>query len=450
MPSPAARHWSMKPTLVCKQPLTAHAQIMPTAQDRRRRAAVLTAPRRGGLPVAPAITRTAQPNSRIDPRLDHARRLLAAGLDWSGEGVLGGRTSQCLKGTSVMTKISLPRSARTLWRSGLVVAVVAALPLVISKSAAQADVARVMTPSAPPKTYPQEVLADQPSVYYRLGEKSGSVAADSSPHDVDGTYGADATMGVAGAIAGDSNAAVAGSNAAVVTAPAASLPAGDSARTVEIWYRASDLSANSWPMISYGGSQGVGLRFDVGDGSAHLEIDGGTNPVIFNLPYDDGLWHLYDVTFTGSVVTGFADGQAIGSAPLTLGTSVARTTLAIGGGTGSFDEAAIYPSALTPAKIDAHWTRAESSTVTCAGAPSGRYAAAIRADAPLVYYRLGDRSRLMLDSSGHCANAARVSDDATSVPGAIAGDPNAGVTGDGTVAIASASSLPAGKSARTL
>ena len=306
--------------------------------------------------------------------------------------------------------------------------------------------------SAPSASYPNTVLADGPSVYYRLGEASGTVAKDSSGNGVDGTFGSGAVLGVAGAIAGDSNTAVSG-NGTAVTALASSLPAGSSPRTLEIWYKASDLSANSWPIMSYGAgaNQGIALHFNVGDGQAQLAVTNDLgNTVSFPLPFDDSLWHLYDVTYNGTKVTGYVDGQAIGTAALPLNTTPAGTSLDIGGGTGSYDEAAVYPTALTPARIDAHWTRGESATVTCAGTPTGRYPGVVRADAPLVYYRLGDGSRLMLDSSGHCANAARVSDDAASTPGAIAGDANAGVTGDGTVVVASASSLPAGHSARTL
>jgi RHS repeat-associated protein len=306
--------------------------------------------------------------------------------------------------------------------------------------------------NSPPASYPDTVRADSPLVYYRLGEASGSVAKDSSGNGVDGTYGSGAVRGVAGAIAGDANAAVSG-NGTVVTAPASSLPAGKSARTLEIWYKASDLSFNNWPIMSYGSgaNHGIALTFSVGGGSAALVISNDQgNTVSFSLPFDDMLWHLYDVTYDGTSVTGYVDGQAIGTAVLPLDTKPAGTSLDVGGGTGSYDEAAVYPTALSAARIGAHWTRGQSAAVTCAPKPGRPYPSGVLADKPLVYYRLGDGSRLMLDSSGHCANAARVSDDATSTPGALAGDSNAGVTGDGTVAIASAASLPAGKSARTL
>ena len=206
--------------------------------------------------------------------------------------------------------------------------------------------------SAPSASYPNTVLADGPSVYYRLGEASGTVAKDSSGNGVDGTFGSGAVLGVAGAIAGDSNTAVSG-NGTAVTALASSLPAGSSPRTLEIWYKASDLSANSWPIMSYGAgaNQGIALHFDVGDGQAQLAISNDLgNTVSFPLPFDDSLWHLYDVTYNGTKVTGYVDGQAIGTAALPLNTTPAGTSLDIGGGTGSYDEAAVYPTALTPAR----------------------------------------------------------------------------------------------------
>ena len=204
--------------------------------------------------------------------------------------------------------------------------------------------------------------------------------------------------------------------------------------------------------MSYGAgaNQGIALHFDVGDGQAQLAISNDLgNTVSFPLPFDDSLWHLYDVTYNGTKVTGYVDGQAIGTAALPLNTTPAGTSLDIGGGTGSYDEAAVYVTALTPARIDAHWTRGASATANCRR-PRRSLRGRGPADTPLLYYRLGDGSRPMLDSSGHCANAARVSDDAASTPGAIAGDANPGVTGTGTVVVASASSLPAGNSARTL
>jgi hypothetical protein len=55
--------------------------------------------------------------------------------------------------------------------------------------------------------YADAVLTDSPIGYWRLGETSGNVAADSSPNGLAGTYTGGVTLGVGGAINGDPNTA---------------------------------------------------------------------------------------------------------------------------------------------------------------------------------------------------------------------------------------------------
>src|SRR5262249_51183385 len=78
------------------------------------------------------------------------------------------------------------------------------------------------------------------------------------------------------------------------------------------------------------------------------------NNVSFGLPYNDTMWHLYDVTYDGSTLTAYADGRNIGSAVMTLDTKPVGTALDIGS-SGSYDEAAVYPTALSAARITARW-----------------------------------------------------------------------------------------------
>src|SRR5262249_10658220 len=131
-------------------------------------------------------------------------------------------------------------------------------------------------------------------------------------------------------------------------------------------------------------------------------------------------WHLVDVTYDGSTgtVVLFEDGQAIGTGTLDLGsdgTSVPGQGLRMYGNAGGMglDEVAMYATALSPARIDAHWSvgEAHAGVPACAAASTAPYATTITADNPLVYYRLDELSldshdRLALDSSSHCANAA--------------------------------------------
>lgn len=54
--------------------------------------------------------------------------------------------------------------------------------------------------------YETAVLANSPSVYYRLGESSGTTATDDSGNSVTGTYsGSGVTYGVTGTLSGDAD-----------------------------------------------------------------------------------------------------------------------------------------------------------------------------------------------------------------------------------------------------
>jgi len=63
-------------------------------------------------------------------------------------------------------------------------------------------------PDAPSSVYRAAVLADAPLAYWRLGEKSGTVAHDETGHGYDGTYTGTYTLGAPGALAGDPDTAV--------------------------------------------------------------------------------------------------------------------------------------------------------------------------------------------------------------------------------------------------
>ena len=56
--------------------------------------------------------------------------------------------------------------------------------------------------------YRDSVLADSPAAYWRLGEPSGTTAADASGNNRTGSYVGSPTLGVGGALVGDSNTAV--------------------------------------------------------------------------------------------------------------------------------------------------------------------------------------------------------------------------------------------------
>ncbi len=192
-------------------------------------------------------------------------------------------------------------------------------------------------------------------------------------------------------------------------------------------------------------------------------------------PVIDGQWHLFDVTLAGDVVVPYVDGQPVGSGSLASSTPVPGNGLVVGGAAGDYDEAAVYGSALTGDRVDAHWTRGRSSTASClerpvalapdapADAPvPSAYGVEVGTDNPTVYLRLGEvatdpAARVAFDSSGACLNAAVATGATAAVNGAVLeehgpGDTDAAVTAPVGVpaVVGSDAALPGGNADRTL
>ena len=108
-----------------------------------------------------------------------------------------------------------------------------------------------------------------------------------------------------------------------------------------------NVAAGNGFIVNYNSGNGV---ISVGDGSSSLAQVTVTQP--YNL--DDGQWHLFDVVYTGSTAIVYVDGVAVASGPLaglTTDTSVGLTAASP-----TIDEVAVYPAALSAARIAAHWT----------------------------------------------------------------------------------------------
>lgn len=314
--------------------------------------------------------------------------------------------------------------------------------------------------------YETAVLADSPSVYYRLGESSGTTAVDDSGNGNDGTYQSSATLGATGALTGDSDTAVSfdGSTQDGVTASGAGLPSGSSARTMEMWFKTT--SGSSPTLMAYGGSisnpyQGFLVWLD---GSKTICGDAGGSNVCIAAPYtlNDGNWHSTDVVYDGNVgVTIYIDGQDIGSGSFLsqLATTVPGSSgLDLAGDlwsgdqlTGSLDEVAIYPTALSAAHINNHW-RAGVAAASCPSTPTAGYAGAVAADNPNRYFQLTESSGASAtDYSGNCMDVA-YDNGVTHGAGPLLRTTNDAVESSGSVDMGSGSpdGLPTGSSARTL
>jgi hypothetical protein len=215
------------------------------------------------------------------------------------------------------------------------------------------------TPTAP---YAQGVLADSPTIYYRLDELAANppdvLALDSSGHCANAAY-EDYPITTAGATADSDAAVAAGGRSQVLAQSGDGLPSGNSARTLEAWI--SYVCCNgAFTLMEYGDiAGGHGFFVNVGDNGNTIVVGDGAATVTANTVGDfQHGWHLVDVTYDGNTVEIYQDGQVIGTGTLgaagtvTPGQGMRMYANSVGMG---LDEAAIYPAALTQQQVGARW-----------------------------------------------------------------------------------------------
>ena len=225
--------------------------------------------------------------------------------------------------------------------------------------AGPAGVSAAVTPTGSSTTYASGVLADGPSAYYRLGDSTTSVLADSSGKGRPGVYHASqVTLGVPGAISGDSDTAVTGVGGLIGTASPA-LPVEQHARTVTAWAQTSNGGQQyiaGWGNTS--GAQGFSVGFSAND--IYVNEYGNTLTFTTTANISNGSWHQIAVTATATSATAYLDGTSLGtqSFPVTLDTApgplqVGAAVWGYSGIAGNLDELAIFPTVLSAAKIAA-------------------------------------------------------------------------------------------------
>jgi PKD repeat protein len=236
-------------------------------------------------------------------------------------------------------------------------------------------------------SYQSVVLADGPVGYWRLSETSGTTAQDYTANGLNGSYMNSPTLGVTGAITTDTstNKAVTlnGTDEYVFVNDATALDVGDTF-TLEAWVKTNDSNGE---ILSKGASSPVqhfGLYLDT---AGEVRLEAGNFSVMRTTGYvvNDNQWHHIVATKSGSTKAIYIDGISRGtndtnqnavnnSAPLEIGRWGTSTYLA-----GSLDEVAIYPTALSAARVQAHYNAAVPT--------SDPYRTAVMADGPARYYR---------------------------------------------------------------
>jgi hypothetical protein len=231
-------------------------------------------------------------------------------------------------------------------------------------------------PMSTTDSYGTAVMSDAPAAFYRLADATGSALTDETANHLNGTYGSGVTHHAASLIglAGDYSASFPGTTTgpsvtALVSPNALLQPA---AVTAEAWIRMSAAQTTTVDLVSYGNQyngQGYSLQFISATGhAAFFLLTQGTAGYAYvegtTVLAPSTTYHLagtYDGTTAKIYVNGVLDASATGSGAPDY-SRIGGYGLAIGGGQnstrhsflGSVDEAAVYPSALSAARIAAH------------------------------------------------------------------------------------------------
>ncbi|WP_150307656.1 PKD domain-containing protein [Planctomonas psychrotolerans] len=231
-------------------------------------------------------------------------------------------------------------------------------------------------PKAPSDAYGARVFADDPDLYWRLDDSSGSIAADASPSGTPGTYIGGVTKQQEGVLQGNASAAFDGSSGHVVSSRQVS---GPQVYSTELWF--SSTSQQGGKLIGFGNaSSGTSGNYDrhvylQPDGRLVFGIWNGTANIITSpAAYNDGRWHHVVATQAANGLRLYVDGELLGTHPANRSDSYAGYWR-IGGdntwGSSPFvnariDEAAVYSTALSAEQVRAHYALASGVPVNAA------------------------------------------------------------------------------------
>lgn len=238
----------------------------------------------------------------------------------------------------------------------VVVAVMAALlPIVQHVSNAYAS------------SYSTAVLADSPTAYWRLGEASGTSAADASGNGHTGTLAGTVTLGTTGAIIGDSDKAMTFDGSSGVISTTLAMPTQN--YTVEFWDNPAALGTD-YQYRPFGsadsccGSNGLDYAINASgnsivifrNGGAAYDFACGSAPSI-------GIWEYVAITVDATSGTKcYRNGAFVAGNPSATAMTVGSLSVHIGssgdGGSkfnGAIDEFAIFGSALSASQISNHF-----------------------------------------------------------------------------------------------
>lgn len=229
--------------------------------------------------------------------------------------------------------------------------------------------------------YRDVVLADSPAFYLRLGETSGTNANDETANNRDGTYINSPTLGVTGLIVdADKACQFDGSNDYVELNADFQFNSGNF--TIEAWIKTTTTGRMIYSQGFSAGTRECSLFTHTGGAIAFYVADG-VGDVFLASPTgfcndarhhvvvtrSGSTWKMYiDNVERASATASRTDIDATGQKPR-IGAKSGTTPSSFFAGT--IDEVAVYTTALSVARIDAHWNAGTDSALTTPGTGSG-------------------------------------------------------------------------------
>jgi chitodextrinase len=249
--------------------------------------------------------------------------------------------------------------------------------------------------------YTDAVLADVPSRYWRLGEPNSRIIYDWVGQD-DAFGDTGLVRGVEGALVGDPNTATTFPNDATGMAGTRIAGTSEQSFAVEAWFKTT--STTGGKIVGFGGnSTGISHNNDRHiylnpAGQINWGVWPGTARILSTTgAYNDGQWHHV----VGSLGTNgqelYVDGARVGHDPATTSAMSYTGYWRIGGDNtwsgdyyfdGVIDEVAVYRDPLAAHQVKNHWNLSGRGSVPLAVADP--YGSKVYADAPALYWRLGE------------------------------------------------------------
>lgn len=222
-------------------------------------------------------------------------------------------------------------------------------------------------------SYWDEVMADSPVGYWRLGEASGTVAQDETANNLNGTYVNTPTLGVAGAISGNTAVRFTLASSEYVSIPDNNVLDLTTPFSVEAWIKRASIStpADNMMIVSKGPNS-YQLYMTTGGSIQFRGADQST--VQSTIAISDTNWHHVVGTRSGATWIIYIDSidrsgavtdhtVSTTSSPLTF----AAYSAGVWHFDGSLDEVAIYPTALSATRVAAHFNPPAGDLVGMAG-----------------------------------------------------------------------------------